>query len=968
MLALALALVATTAESLSAQRRLMRTFGPAEGLSTPWVFALAQDSTRFLWIGTAGGLFRYDGVEMRRWAPETLDGWVVGVATSGDGRIVVRDEPGSVLAVTDEGVRPLRGPDDAAVDGVRSMAFDADGALWLARGEALWRQTASGRWAQAPVPLSEGDTLRLVRRDGPEGVVVTSDEAVWAVDGVRRPRRIARMTDVADVMRGPEGARYVLTGAGAVLRLASGATDTVLSRAPRGIALARRGTTIWVAYDRHLVALRPGRSPDVVGPEDGLESGGPLLVDHENSLWVGTFTGLSQFPEPGTRVWTEADGLPSNHTRYLARTGDTLWVTTWQGLGRLTREAGGGWTAATVEELTGRRVLHLDRTGTMWTGDATGLVEVRNGRVVRRHGAARPPTDVSPAADGGFWLVSGADLLRVRPEDGSGGRVRRIPLAADRAPVEVLEDPRGRLWTAGGERVCVARAGAVERGERRPWSCRRIDGLGEPSDLAALPSGAVLLSSERAGLFCHRDGRWRPLRDAERLGLESVVHLERSRDGGIWILGHGIARRVRETGGPCGRLETIERLSGWHGLPTVGGADLLEGDDGDLWITTARGLVHLPRTARGARMVAPRVVVREARVDGERIRAGGLAELPYRRNRLELRFAALSYRDPSLIRYSVRLSPDASWSSAGGAPQVRWADLPAGRYHAAVRAALDDGPWSPRPAGFAFRVRPPWYLQRWALMTFAVVAVAALAGAYRARTAFLVGLERQRTRIAMDLHDEMGSAVASIGILAGVLDGERIERGERREIAAAISETTQELSAALSDIVWSLDPEANSLQELSARLVEHGERLFSDDTIEFDCRLPTEWPTTPVAAPVRRHVLLIGLEALHNAARHAAPRNVILSLERVADGWRLAVQDDGRGLPRDVAAGTDTGRGLAGMRRRAREIGATIELASRPRGGTTVALEFSLRPRRARPHTRLFPWRPPSDERRADAT
>jgi signal transduction histidine kinase len=313
--------------------------------------------------------------------------------------------------------------------------------------------------------------------------------------------------------------------------------------------------------------------------------------------------------------------------------------------------------------------------------------------------------------------------------------------------------------------------------------------------------------------------------------------------------------------------------------------------------------------------------------------------LPGDRNRLELRFAALSFRDPGRIHYQVRLSPDESWADTDGQPFFNWVDLPPGRHQPEVRASLDGLRWSPVPAGVAFRVLPPWYRTGWAMSAFVLLGAALLFAIYRARIAYLLGLERQRTRIALDLHDEMGSGLASIGILASDVLSSNSGGGD--EIAREVAATAEELGTALSDIVWSLDPQSATLDVLAARMAENGSRLFADD-VELDTSFPEHWPPDPLPLPVLRNVLLIGLEALHNAARHAEAGDVTLSLQPEGAAWLLTVSDDGIGMTEN-AAPRGSGRGLRGMRRRADEIGGEIRWRTRAPSGTEVRLRFGPR-------------------------
>jgi signal transduction histidine kinase len=288
-------------------------------------------------------------------------------------------------------------------------------------------------------------------------------------------------------------------------------------------------------------------------------------------------------------------------------------------------------------------------------------------------------------------------------------------------------------------------------------------------------------------------------------------------------------------------------------------------------------------------------------------------------------------------------------------------DLPAGRHRPQVRASVDGVNWSAQPAGFAFRVLPPWYRTPWAITGSLLLAGALLFGVYRARLAYLLGLERQRTRIAMDLHDEMGSGLASIGILAGVLSENGRDARTGKRIAREMARTAEELGTSLSDIVWALDPQRATLEELAARLAEHGGRLFADD-VQFDTEFPPNGRRLPLSLPVRRNVLLMGLEALHNAARHADARHV-LSCVLQPEGQGLGAHAERR---RHRSArpplGQCSGRGLRAMRRRAAEIGGSIDWISRQGGGTTVRLRFEMSP----PRPRLFNWAPTTAPRLAD--
>ncbi len=200
---------------------------------------------------------------------------------------------------------------------------------------------------------------------------------------------------------------------------------------------------------------------------------------------------------------------------------------------------------------------------------------------------------------------------------------------------------------------------------------------------------------------------------------------------------------------------------------------------------------------------------------------------------------------------------------------------------------------------------------------------------HRARVRRLVELERLRTRIAMDLHDDVGSGLGSIAVLAGVSAEAALDEEKRRSLSREIAETAQQLGGAMADIVWSLRSGSGTLEALAAHLAERGNRLFASGEPELVVDFPDPWPAVPLTLAVRRSVLLIAVEAMHNAARHSGARRVALGIR---PGGAPLAPDRRRRWARDAGGGARTGRteglGMTSMRRRAEEIGARLEFSA----------------------------------------
>lgn len=930
------------------QDRLVRRITSSGDIVLGGVPSLAQDSVGFIWLGTNDGLLRWDGIELRRWARDQLDSWINYMTVCPDGTLFVVEEGGTLFEITALGALALPGPGGKPFDQLRNARCDGDGRLWAATIAAVWRRDGDGTWRDASPGTFASDPPFIIEGPRERGVLVRTLRTLWRLDGDGAARRVLDAPQPQALALTPAGDTLLLTRGQGLFRVGPGPARLTQLVGPigRGIDLQRRGTTVWASFDRSLVAVRPGEPPDVIGSDVLPEGGGLMLIDREGSLWVGTFSGLVQFPEPETVYWNDRHGFPSAHTRYLARAADRVWGATWQGLGYIDVRDGRRQAHAMPVEWNSPMRLHVDPRGVLWVASATGLREVVGSRTIRRRPFTIDTWDMHDAPDGGVWLAS-IDGLRHAPA--SGGPI--VPLAGSPFPPgarvrQILRTRDGTLWLAGDERICRMTRPATSPADA-PWACDSIPGAVEITDLAEMPSGAVWASSSRLGVWRLRDGRWEAHPGNATLTARILYRLRPARDESVWLLGIASPPRVLENlASPLG-WDVLETVGAWQGMaaPLM---DALEDADGTLWMTTSLGLARLPAAARNATPAAPRVVLVEVAVDGAAIVGDAPVQLRHRHNRLDVRFAALSYRDPPKIRYQVRLAPRQEWSDHVGPPAFRWIDLPAGSYRAEVRASLDGRTWSPTPASFAVTVGTPWFLNPGVLaLTVAAILGAAYAG-HRARLAVALRLERQRSQISLDLHDEMGSGLGSIGILSGVLTGEGLSAQERQRLATKISDIAGELGASLSDIVWSLRPHTNTLEDVAARLAEHGARLFSGETMRFEARFPAQWPDHPLGFSESRAVLLIGLEALYNAARHSQARLVTLTVAAEGPAWSLSVQDDGRGLPENgevVNGATDGGLGRVSMRRRAEEIGAELTWEAVPEGGTRVTLRIVPRRR-----------------------
>jgi signal transduction histidine kinase len=208
-------------------------------------------------------------------------------------------------------------------------------------------------------------------------------------------------------------------------------------------------------------------------------------------------------------------------------------------------------------------------------------------------------------------------------------------------------------------------------------------------------------------------------------------------------------------------------------------------------------------------------------------------------------------------------------------------------------------------------------------------------------------VERERARIAQDLHDELGSSLTRLSLLSDSLKDHKGDPEQIEVRAAKISQTSTETVRALEEIVWALRPGSDTLQSLVEYIAHFAQELFEGNRCRCRLDLPDDLPDHALPPEMRHNIFLIVKEALTNAFKHARAREVLVQARATETELALLVADDGEGcqLP---ASGTGTRNGLGNMQRRANAMGGVLDLESEPGRGTRVSLivRFPATPRR----------------------
>lgn len=311
------------------------------------------------------------------------------------------------------------------------------------------------------------------------------------------------------------------------------------------------------------------------------------------------------------------------------------------------------------------------------------------------------------------------------------------------------------------------------------------------------------------------------------------------------------------------------------------------------------------------------------------------------------------YLNPGMQQFSFYLEGyQSEWGKMTAYPGFNYRNLPPGSYRLLVKCADSYKNVSDAFCLFTITIRPPFWKTWW----FTVLAALFLVGStilvvrkiqdthYRNKLRELEkqnAINKERLRIAKDMHDEVGASLTRISILSELAKNREDDRQESMSIISRISEISGNVVDEMSEIIWAMNPKNDSLDSFTSYLRRYSSEYLESAGIDCHFQFPEDVPPYPMNAELRRNVFLVAKEALHNIVKHANASQVILSLEFSRDKLELDIRDNGSGF--DPAARAASGNGLINMQKRAQELGGSFSINSQKGQGTFITFAVSLK-------------------------
>lgn len=936
-----------------------QTWSMRDGLPEQVVQAFAQTSDHYLWIGTTGGLLRFDGARFTLFDRENTsafsDNNIFCLSISRDNTLWIGSEGGGLAAYRNGVFHSFSNKDGLTNNFVRVVYQARDGNVWVGTDNGLFRL----------------DQNRLERVDGDERIPMLAVHAIFQdkegalwVGGSRllrirgnqvhefrfqgessqnRVKSILQTSD-GDIWVGTvSGLKHMRRGAGTFERMPE-VTGTV-----RVLRQTSDGT-LWIGTIGHgLYMYRDGRFVSLP-PQQGLPSNTilNLFEDLERNIWVGTQAGMLRLSSTPVRTATLPDAADSDaETVYEDRNGE-IWIAA----ANLFRFRNGTVTPYQFPGVRGVRIRNLfrDRSGALWIG-TEGQGVYRKGP----HGVAHYTTRSGlvnnfvraflQARDGSLWIGTDEGVSRWNPTGFRNFQVRDgLCYFSIRS---LLEDSDGNIWIGTDRGVSLLKQNVfvdhpvvAALKQEKVWAIHQD------------PEGGLWFGTRTGGLYRWRSGKLSHFTTANGLASNSIYEMIEDPRGNLWISGPtGISEVNRHeldkaTDDPSRRVTlTLYGVSeGLEAIQMCGGekpAGLLT-SRGEVWFPSSRGPMRIRIDQPRPTELAP-AIVDQAVVDGLQVSPSSGIVLAPDIAKLELHYGVVQLRSQERVRFRYKLEGfDRNWSETTAERVAHYTNLPAGNYRFRVAAFEMNNPQEVSETSVDIRQKPHFYQTIWFLSLCVLSLAAATWSVHKFHVAQLRArfnaVLNERTRLAREMHDTLIQGCVSISALLEAYLSLGPKEGDAKQdlMECARSQLRTTIDEAR-EAVWNLRQRSSAVKSLRPFIASMSEQVHREFSI------PVEYTTTGEPFELQRETIheamMVLREAIYNAVRHGHPSRIELAVRFKNEECEVIITDNGTGFDPGTLPLLQVGHyGLVGMQERSQRIGGRLVVHSRIGTGTEVAL------------------------------
>ena len=953
---------------------VIRSWGQADGLPRNSVHSIAQTPDGFLWLGTSAGLARFDGAQFKVLSPYTTSAVPVGTIESlfvdSQGCMWIGSLGGGIAKMQDGTISEIDVSQVKAY-GILSFAEDSEGRIWVGSDGGLF-YVQEGKLMSDPVRTGPAGRSSTVAVDSVSGGLYTCYWEFlvhWGADGhvpvycINSTRRLMSQS----IYSRRDGGLWFLSSSveenGALARLVEPEIATgpqkwpfVIPQYGIGAFLEDGQRNLWISvYEQGVYRVAPNGEYELfrIGNMQVVS----LFEDQNGSIWAGSsVAGLHRLRQGLFQNFT-APGSGQVGTVSAEPSGDIIF-----------NESSCAYRIQNGEveaiEKCGILAVYADQTGNLWTVAPGSLEQYgRDGlnfslspNILTTAQPAKQIRCILESRDGQMWfgslfggiLTSDGKSIRVLPETQKDGI---FSLAEDANGTLWAGTSEGALWSVGGGQA--TRLEIEEQIDHRAIAALCFDAEGVLW-LGTMGRGLVVRKGDQFVATLRADG----LPSNEVVGIVEVgSHLWLATTGGIARVNRDELFDRSSTSGPLSECLVFGPDDGLldFACSSSYSPNMHQTTDGRLWIAMVENVVSIDPNEVSSKRRLSQIYIEEVRVNDEILALSQEpVSIPAGPARVSFSYTAVALEAPERIRFQYRLEGlDTAWVDAWDQRTASYNSPLPGDYRFQVRASDSLGQWGDHAATLRVRIEPHF----WQTLSFKLASVVLIGTVFGSivwlaarvklsRRLVLLeqdhAIEKERARIASEIHDQLGAQLTQILFqshsLTGRLDNEGDEQSSKQ--AGIVNSSAQELARGLDEVVWATNPEMDNLEGLVAYISSYAEEFFRHTPIRLRFDVPISLDAREMSSELRHNLFLAASEAMTNVLKHAGASQATVQMRFREDDFVIEISDDGRGLASESSR--RLGNGLRNMNERMRRIGGAAAFIPCQPQGLTVRLSVVI--------------------------
>lgn len=953
-----------------AQTRFITNYTTSDGLIQNTVRAFTQDSINRLWIGTAEGVSIFDGRDFSNYPPlNNLKNPVINCFYKIGKDTILAGTDGAGIAIFS--ARKYE-PDSVAGYRIGRKYLISNYVYYMLKDDEghFWICTDSGitKWKNINVltekKIHNGDVEHFSYREKNIGLSITNaveekDRSIWfgSSKGLTEYKngRLVHYTSkkgfpeisVSTLYLDKSSKLWIGTVKGLYLyENGTFSNFSIKNKIPPlkiNAILLDKNNILWLGTNKGLYYYANKKIKRFkLGNQYGANLVLSLFEDNEENIWVGTIHGVVKLEPSNFNLLHGSSKLNYIH-KFFTDKNNVLWVLSSNGLYTIKRDQLVPFSKINRLPTRNIRAVLFNNSNPVWIGTDKGLFEFKNDYIKKftineglKNNSIVSLTDIGQ----NILLVGTDEGLSVIPKNKKAkkeilNRYRSIYSGLPKGPARsVLVDHKNNIW------IGFLYSGLFEiKGDsvinfmyRNNFNASNIRSIYEDS------KNNLWIGTRYNGIYIYLNGHFKNLRSKDGLGSNWVSATVEDYKHNYWF---GTARGITRLEGKLWRtFDTNDgAVSGEVTTETVG-------SDGKIWFGSYLGILKYINSNYNSEDLELTIYIKKATVNGNPNRFSSSpspAILPYYMNNISIEYAGVWFRNESEVYYKYRLAgEDDTWSNQIKNNEIHYRNLAPGNYTFEVMAKNSEGIWSKSPAKISFVIMKPFW-ERWWFITVSLIfliilisSITTIINKYRVNQVLKVA--RLREEISTNLHDDIGTSLTRIAIFSQLAKREMQGNSHKTtELLNRIEQSSRGLIDAMSDIVWSINPDNNSLDDAILHLEDFAVELLETRGIAMHIVIPEDIRKIGLALEVRRNLILIFKEMINNVIKHSQASKVDIKISfdvsRNKNGIRLSLKDDGVGF--DVSK-TTTGNGLKNIPRRIKYLGGDFSIDSKPGEGTNL--------------------------------